>query len=100
MGNANSGSIKRGEVRNPNGRPKGSRNKTTEEIRALYQQLVEDKLPEMSGWLNQVAEKDPEKALELALKLSEYFIPKLQRTEVTGADGGDLFKDIKFNFGK
>ena len=33
------------------------------------------------------------------LKLSEYMIPKLARQEVTGADGADLFKNIKFEFG-
>ncbi len=33
------------------------------------------------------------------LKLSEYVIPKLARQEVTGADGEDLFKNVKFEFG-
>jgi len=33
------------------------------------------------------------------IKLSEYVIPKMQRTEVTGKDGADLFKELKFDFG-
>jgi hypothetical protein len=37
--------------------------------------------------------------MELMLKLSEYIIPKLARQEITGQDGEDLFKDIKFQFG-
>jgi hypothetical protein len=53
----------------------------------------------MNKWLEEVAEDDPNKALDMMLKLSEYFIPKLARQELTGADGKDLFKDIKFEFG-
>jgi hypothetical protein len=42
----------------------------------------------MDRWLNEVAQDDPYKALDLMNKLSEYHIPKLARTELTGADGG------------
>ncbi len=91
--------FKKGEVTNPKGRPKGKPNKTTAEIREAYQKLVEDNLTNMTEWLTQVAAENPEKAMELMLKLSEYMIPKLARQEVTGADGADLFKNIKFEFG-
>jgi hypothetical protein len=87
----NKGSIKKGEVRNPRGRGKGTPNRTTSEIR--------DNISNMNKWLEEVAEDDPNKALDMMLKLSEYFIPKLARQELTGADGKDLFKDIKFEFG-
>ena len=91
--------FKKGEVTNPKGRPKGKPNKTTAEIREAYQKLVEDNLTNMTKWLGEVATDNPEKAMELMLKLSEYMIPKLARQEVTGADGADLFKNIKFEFG-
>ena len=91
--------FKKGEVTNPKGRPKGKPNKTTAEIREAYQKLVEDNLTNMTEWLTQVAAENPEKAMDLMLKLSEYMIPKLARQEVTGADGADLFKNIKFEFG-
>ena len=91
--------FKKGEVTNPKGRPKGKPNKTTAEIREAYQKLVEDNLTNMTEWLTEVAAENPEKAMELMLKLSEYMIPKLARQEVTGADGADLFKNIKFEFG-
>lgn len=84
---------------NRNGRPKGSGNKVTMEIRQAYQNLVEMNLENMSGWLASVAADDPEKAFEMMIKLSEYVIPKLARQEVTGADGDDLFKNMKFDFG-
>ena len=91
--------FKKGEVTNPKGRPKGKPNKTTAEIREAYQKLVEDNLTNMTKWLGEVAMENPERAMDLMLKLSEYMIPKLARQEVTGADGADLFKNIKFEFG-
>jgi hypothetical protein len=42
----------------------------------------------MDGWLEQVAKDDPYKALDLMNKLCEYHVPKLARSEITGADGG------------
>jgi len=91
--------FKKGEVTNPKGRPKGKPNKSTAEIREAYQKLVEDNLTNMTEWLTQVAAENPERAMDLMLKLSEYMIPKLARQEVTGADGADLFKNIRFEFG-
>jgi hypothetical protein len=53
----------------------------------------------MSVWLADVAAENPEKALDIMIRLSEYVIPKLARQEVVGNDGSDLFKNISFNFG-
>lgn len=91
--------FKPGESGNPNGRPKGSKNKQTAAIRDAYQRLTESNLENMTQWINQVAADNPKEAFELMIKLSEYVIPKLARTEVTGNDGEDLFKNIKFQFG-
>lgn len=84
---------------NPNGRPKGAKNKTTENIRKAYQQLTEDNLDNMTQWLAQIAAEDPKQAMEMMIKLSEYVIPKLARQEITGNDGADLFSNVKFEFG-
>ena len=84
---------------NRNGRPKGARNKTSNRIREAYQNLVEMNLENMSLWIAQMAADNPEKAMDTMIKLSEYIIPKLARQEVTGMDGEDLFKSIKFDFG-
>ena len=81
------------------GRKKGTKNKNTKLIREAYQKLTEDNLDNMNRWLMQTAQEDPAKAMDLMLKLSEYIIPKLARQEITGQDGEDLFKDIKFQFG-
>jgi len=84
---------------NPNGRPKGAGNKVTTKIKEAYQMLVENNLDNMTEWLGEIAENNPKEAMELMLKLSEYIIPKLARQEVVGADGEDLFKNMKFEFG-
>ena len=84
---------------NRNGRPKGSKNKATQHIREAYQRLTEDNLDRMSIWISQIASEDPAKAMDIMIRLSEYILPKLARTELTGNDGDDLFKNIKFEFG-
>ena len=98
---ANKDSLWRGPIdkANRNGRPKGSKNKNTSLIRIAYQKLTEDNLEAMSEWISRVAEEDPAKAFDLMIKLSEFIIPKLARTELTGQDGDDLFKNLRFEFG-
>lgn len=64
------------------GSRKGIPNKSTAEIRNAFQLLVEDNLDNMKVWLSDVASEDPERALEIILKMSEYIVPKLSRTEV------------------
>lgn len=90
--------FKAGESGNVNGRPVGVGNKTTNQIKEAYQKLLEDNLGNMTLWLGKIAEKDPAKATELMLKLSEYILPKLARQEVVGNDGEDLFKNVSFTF--
>lgn len=44
----------------------------------------------VQGWLDRTARKQPHRALDLYLRLLEFSVPKLGRTEVTGLDGGPL----------
>ena len=92
--------FEKGKSGNPNGRPKGATNKTTDEIKQAYVKLLENKLPEMEDWITRIAKRSPEKALDLLIRISERFVPVLKRTEMTGADGEDLFKNIEFKFNK
>ena len=93
------GQFKPGTSGNPNGRPAGSKNIKTQQIREAYQKLTEDNLTNMQQWLERIAEDSPEKAMQLMINLSDFVIPKLARTELVGEDGKDLFKNIKFEFG-
>lgn len=88
----------KGQSGNPNGRPKGTANKITDELREGFATLLGNKLPEFEEWLDRVAQRDPAKALDLAIRISERFMPALARTEVTGQDGGPL--NIEFKYGQ
>jgi hypothetical protein len=85
-----------GQSGNLNGRTPGVPNKSTKEIREAYQAFVESNIPEFQTWLLQI--EDPAKRFDIIVKMSEYFVPKLNRTEVTGQNGKDLFANVTFNF--
>ncbi len=74
-------------------------NKATKQIKEAFAMLLDENLGEMSTWLEQVAVDDPKAALELMIKLSERFVPKLSQQALTNEDGSDLFKNVHFNFG-
>ena len=78
------------------GRPKGKSNKVTEETREKYKAFVEGNIDNLQTWMDKVAHRDPAAALDFMLKFSEYFIPKLQRTELTGEDGEEIKQTITF----
>lgn len=65
------------------GREPGTCNIVTKEIRESFQSLVEQNLPELQNWLTLTAQKEPGRAIELVLKLSEFCLPKLKATELT-----------------
>ncbi len=83
-----SGNLKRG---GSPGRKKGVPNKVTQSAREGIAMLVEANIPKMSGWLTKIEEKHgPLIAMKTVQDLLEYHVPKLQRTELTGSDGGPL----------
>lgn len=91
--------FKKGKSGNPTGRPKGSKNLTTEQIRDSFQALIESSLPDIQKWLKQVAKDNPEKALGIVEKFSDFILPKLQRTELSGGEDKPLRK-VVFDFGE
>ena len=76
-----------GQSGNPNGRPTGSVNEINASIKQSFAMLLHNQLPNLEAWLEAAAKKDPIKAADLMLRISERFLPSLQRTEITGADG-------------
>lgn len=73
------------------GRVKGVPNKVTADVRAAIAKLAEANIERCQGWLDQIAEKDPDKAFDLYMRMLEYHIPKLARSEITGADGKPIY---------
>jgi hypothetical protein len=72
------------------GRPKGVPNRSTAAVREAIARMAEDNAGRFAEWLEKVAKESPEKACDIYLKAIEYHIPKLARTEVTGAENGPL----------
>ena len=64
------------------GRPPGALNRSTEEMKLTIARAVNNTLNTISKDLEEIKKRDPEKAIDLALKLMEYSLPKLSRTEV------------------
>lgn len=85
--------FKPGESGNPNGKPAGAVNKSTADARAAIAAFVDNNAERLQGWLDQIAEKDPQKAFDSVMAVCEYHIPKLQRKELTGKDGDKLIPD-------
>lgn len=71
--------LKKGDVINPNGRPKGAVNKSTSEIRKAFQQLVSNNLETLQSDLDNM---EPERRVSYILKLSEFILPKLQTVSI------------------
>ena len=61
------------------GRPKGSKNKTTTEVRALLTSAIADELESIPEYLEKVS--DPEKKLNILAKFLPYIAPRLQSAE-------------------
>lgn len=84
------GSQSHGGKRPGAGRPLGSPNRATAEVRAAIAKLMEETAPKMQDWLERVAAEDPARALDIVVKLAEYHIPKLGRIEMMGEGGGPI----------
>jgi hypothetical protein len=86
--------FEKGVSGNPQGKPKGAANKTTNKIREAFQNLIEANLENMTLWLTQVAADDPKGALDLLNKMAEYTTPKLARVE-NSHEAADELTQIK-----
>jgi hypothetical protein len=84
---------------NREGRPKGAVNESSKKMKEAFAMLIENNLDQLAIWLGQIAREDPAKAMDLVIRLSERFIPKLSQQALTDSEGGDLFKNITFKFG-
>lgn len=67
---------------NKAGRPVGAINRSTEQMKLTIARAVNNTLDTITKDLEEIKKRDPEKAIDLALKLMEYTLPKLSRTEM------------------
>ena len=73
----------KGQSANPNGRPKGRPNASTESIKKYYMDLLDGNLDNIQEWLDRVSENDPKGALDFLIKLSPFVVPKKTETDLT-----------------
>lgn len=78
--------------RKTGGRATGVPNKATADVRAAIALIAEGNVHAVESWI--MAIEDPAKRVDCFLRMLEYHIPKLGRTEHTGPDGGDLHISI------
>lgn len=76
----------KGKTNNPNGRPKGVPNKSTELAREAIARFVDDNSQKLQGWLDEIAKDSPKDAFNCVKDLMEYHLPKLARTDVQSLD--------------
>src|SRR5436305_5300836 len=77
------------------GRAKGTPNKNTLELKEAFKRLLDHASPNFIAWLDDIP--DPERRFEICSKFAEYLVPKLGRTELTGADGEKLSVSVSIN---
>jgi len=65
------------------GSRKGIPNRITADVRAAIAVFAEANVGKLQTWIDAVAEKDPARALDLFVRVLEYHLPKLARTELT-----------------
>jgi hypothetical protein len=81
------------------GRPPGALNRSTEEMKLTIARAVNSTLNTITKDLEEIKKRDPEKAMDLALKLMEYALPKLSRTEMK-AEIEQKIQQINININK
>jgi len=74
----------KGKTNNPKGRVPGVPNKTTVEMKEIINSIVSGQIVKVNGTLDALRESDPDKYLNLLLKLMEFVMPK--KRDVTSDD--------------
>jgi hypothetical protein len=64
------------------GRPIGALNRSTEQMKLTLARAANNTLNNIAEDLEKIRKRDPERAIELSLKMIDYVIPKLGRTDI------------------
>lgn len=84
----------KGKTGNPNGRPKGSINKSTQIIRMAYAELLEKNLKKMQKDLDSI--EKPETRLKILIEMSKYVVPALSSVNIDASEEAKSTFEDKF----
>ena len=74
----------KGNTNNPKGRVPGVPNKTTAEMKEIINSIVGGQLGNVTATLDSLRETDPDKYLNMLVKLMEFVVPK--KRDITSDD--------------
>lgn len=89
------GTIKKGVVLNPKGRPKGALNRNTAELKEALKTILDAELEKVQEYLELL---EPKERLDFVAKLLPYVVPK--QSEVDHKNGGGIasIPVVQWNF--
>ena len=93
----------KGGKREVAGRPVGIPKKSTTKAREAIAAFVDANADKLQEWLDQIATDErygPKTAFDCFMAVAEYHVPKLARTEHTGANDGPIELVVKWQDGK
>lgn len=91
MKRGNNGTFAKGNA--GGGRPKGSANKTTTELREFVNEFINDNRESLQSDFDAL---EPKERIDTMIKLMEYALPKLNRTELATDTGEENVVVISF----
>ena len=70
----------KGKSGNPNGRPKGSQNRATSDLRQAVKKIVDEMRDDIPGWL---AKLEPAQRIDVFVKLLQFCLPNMQSISIS-----------------
>lgn len=83
-------------VRNLNGRPAGSANVKTAEIRDTFNTLIKNNIEGIQKDLDSLEPKD---RIMLLIQMTKFILPTLKSIDATAVDDNDKFRPVYINLG-
>jgi len=74
--------------------------KEVKEIREVFSELLNDNKDKLQGWIDEVGETDPAKAIDLLIKLTSFVLPKFRQVEYVIPNDVNLEEEKELDYSK